>query len=49
MGFDPNLFPASELYYQTAISIPIYPDLTDEEQIFVAETTQSSRGYQTLF
>ena len=49
MGFNSELYPASELYYQTAISLPIYPDLTDEEQNTVVKVIQSPLGYQNLF
>ena len=49
MGFNSKLYPASELYYQTAISLPIYPDLTDEEQNTVVKVIQSPLGYQNLF
>ena len=37
MGFDPQNFPESEAYYREAISLPLYPDLSDEQQAFVAE------------
>ena len=49
MGFDPKSYPASELYYQTAISLPIYPGLTDEEQNAVVKVIQSPLGFQSLF
>lgn len=32
MGFRPGDFPVSEAYYQRAISIPLYPDLTEAQQ-----------------
>lgn len=37
MGFDPENFPESEAYYREAISLPLYPDLTFEQQTFVIE------------
>ena len=49
MGFNSDLFPGSELYYKTAISLPIYSDLTDTEQDYVVEQLQSPQGYQNLF
>ncbi|WP_422357910.1 UDP-4-amino-4,6-dideoxy-N-acetyl-beta-L-altrosamine transaminase [Qipengyuania flava] len=40
-GFGPGDFPASENYYARAISVPMYPDLTDEMQaIVVAAVTE---------
>ncbi|MEO9652664.1 MAG: UDP-4-amino-4,6-dideoxy-N-acetyl-beta-L-altrosamine transaminase [Roseobacter sp.] len=36
MGFRPGDFPASESYYQRSISIPLYPDLTQDDQDHVA-------------
>lgn len=35
MGFDPVDFPNSELYYSTAISLPIFPSLTIDQQEYV--------------
>lgn len=58
MGFNSDLYPASELYYQTAISLPIFPTLTDEEQCsvakilespLVAKIIESPLGYQNIF
>ena len=31
MGFKEGDFPESEAYYKQAISIPCYPDLTDDQ------------------
>jgi UDP-4-amino-4,6-dideoxy-N-acetyl-beta-L-altrosamine transaminase len=36
LGFGPGDFPAAEDYYETCLSLPIYPSMTDEEQDFVA-------------
>ncbi len=57
MGFDPSLFPISEMYYERALSIPIYPNLSIEEQDFVIDIIKSDKvklfkslsGYQDLF
>jgi len=49
MGFNIDLFPASEMYYKTAISLPIYPDLTEEDQNAVVKAILSPQGYQNLF
>ena len=57
MGFDPSFYPEAEAYYQRAISIPMYPNLTSLEQDFVVEvirsdtakTFKSPSGYQDLF
>jgi len=37
MGFNENDFPVSEAYYRQAISIPCYPDLTDDDVRTVTE------------
>lgn len=37
MGWKENDFPIAESYYNNALSIPIYPTLTEEEQKFVIE------------
>lgn len=38
LGFKIGQFPNAEEYYQEAISLPIFPILTDEDQMFVVET-----------
>lgn len=38
MGFQQGDFPQAEQYYREAISIPMHPSLTDEEQDFVVAT-----------
>ncbi len=40
-GFKEGDFPESEKYYQEAISLPLYPDLTDAEQDRVIEVLRS--------
>jgi dTDP-4-amino-4,6-dideoxygalactose transaminase len=37
-GYNPKDFPQSEAYYSQAISLPMYPDLTKDEQDYVIET-----------
>ena len=40
MGFTPDDFPESERYYSEAISLPLYPGLTEDQQGQVLETFQ---------
>jgi UDP-4-amino-4,6-dideoxy-N-acetyl-beta-L-altrosamine transaminase len=49
MGFDPKNFPEAEAYYSEAISLPMYPTLSESQQIDVVERLRSPIGYQTLF
>ena len=57
MGFDYSCYPEAEKYYRQAVSVPMYPNLTVEEQKFVIEVIQSDHprvfrctsGYQDLF
>lgn len=42
MGFKAGDFPEAERYYAEAISIPMYPTLTEEQQNFVAEALRES-------
>lgn len=42
MGFQNGDFPESEQYYREAISIPMHPSLTDEEQDFVVATLRAA-------
>lgn len=35
MGFDPKAFPASEAYFDEALTLPIHPLLSSDEQAFV--------------
>ena len=48
-GFDASAFPASEAYYKTAISLPIFPALTEEEQNSVVQIIESPKGFQNIF
>ena len=38
LGFEKGAFPESERYYSEAISLPIYPSLSSEDQNFVYES-----------
>jgi UDP-4-amino-4,6-dideoxy-N-acetyl-beta-L-altrosamine transaminase len=57
MGFDHSCYPEAEAYYQRAVSIPMYPNMTAGEQDFVIDviksdtvkTFKSPSGYQDLF
>jgi dTDP-4-amino-4,6-dideoxygalactose transaminase len=42
MGFDSSKFPAAENYYREAVSIPMYADLTLEQQQHVASVLISA-------
>lgn len=42
MGFKQGDFPNSEQYYREAISIPMHPSLTNEEQDFVVEALRTA-------
>lgn len=41
MGFQPSKFPVSESYYRSAISLPIYPSLSEKQLDFVIQTVKS--------
>lgn len=41
MGFDWGQFPAAEAYYQEALTLPIYPALTENQQAHVVETLRA--------
>lgn len=49
MGFDPKEFPQAEKYYAEAISLPIYPTLSEDQQNEVVQCMRTPQGYQTLF
>ena len=38
LGFKPRNWPEAEQYYAEAISLPMYPNLTEEQQVKVCET-----------
>ncbi|WIY70097.1 UDP-4-amino-4,6-dideoxy-N-acetyl-beta-L-altrosamine transaminase [Aquidulcibacter paucihalophilus] len=44
MGFDRGDYPASEGYYAEAISLPLYPAMTDEQQDQVVAALESALG-----
>lgn len=48
-GYDPNDFPEAERYYKEAISLPIYPGLTEAQQKEVVKSLMMPSGYQTIF
>ena len=49
MGFKREAYPESERYYAVAISLPMYPGLTQEQQDEVVRQLLTPTGYQTLF
>ncbi|GGP45000.1 UDP-4-amino-4,6-dideoxy-N-acetyl-beta-L-altrosamine transaminase [Shewanella saliphila] len=38
LGFKKGNFPAAETYYQSCLTLPLFPDLTTEEQDFICDT-----------
>lgn len=48
-GYSPEDFPEAEKYYSEAITLPMYPGLTEEEQNEVALRLIAPVGYQTIF
>lgn len=49
MGFLPEQFPSAEDYYARAITLPLFPGLTGEEQIHIVNSLTKPSGYQTIF
>lgn len=49
MGFRSDDFPEAERYYSEAISVPIYPGLTVDQQREVVLRLLKPSGYQTIF
>lgn len=49
MGFHAGLCPEAELYYSEAISLPMYPGLSEEQQAEVVRRLVLPLGHQTLF
>jgi len=49
MGFNLIDFPEAERYYTEAISLPIYPALTDEQQLEVVRRLINPIGHQSIF
>jgi dTDP-4-amino-4,6-dideoxygalactose transaminase len=42
LGFEPDYCPQAERYYSEAMSLPMYPGLTEADQDFVVETLRSA-------
>ena len=49
LGFTNQGFEEAEKYYKEAISIPIFPGLTSEEQKKVIDLIEQPVGFQNLF
>ena len=49
MGFERESFPVAEAYYSEAISLPMFPGLTTEQQDEIVNRLMHPAGYQTLF
>lgn len=48
-GFDPEDFPESEKYYAEAITLPMFPSLTYEQQVYIVNKLSTPIGHQTIF
>lgn len=48
-SFNPSEYPEAEKYYSEAISLPIYPDLTESDQLDIVNILFSPIGHQTIF
>lgn len=49
MGFQRSAFPEAEAYYAEAMTLPIYPLLTEDQQREVVNCMTAPAGHQTLF
>ena len=59
MGYKPSDFPEAEAYYEEAISLPMFPTLTIEQQETVVDCVnqgypevqidEKPKGYQNIF
>jgi UDP-4-amino-4,6-dideoxy-N-acetyl-beta-L-altrosamine transaminase len=49
MGFDRSKFPNSEIYYKEAISLPIYPGLSEEHIKLIVKVINAPVNHQTIF
>lgn len=49
LGFDPSQYPISESYYERAISLPVFYDMTEDQQDYVVKRLTEPRGFQTIF
>ena len=48
-GYKQNDFPEAEKYYSEAISLPIYPGLTEEQIKMIVDTVTKPLHHQTIF
>jgi dTDP-4-amino-4,6-dideoxygalactose transaminase len=48
-GYNLSDFVESENYYKEAISLPMYPDLVDDQLNYIRETIIKPIGHQTVF
>lgn len=48
-GFSPADFPEAERYYAQAITLPMYPGLTEAQQVEVVQRLMTPIGHQTIF
>jgi UDP-4-amino-4,6-dideoxy-N-acetyl-beta-L-altrosamine transaminase len=48
-GFNPSDFPRAESYYREAITLPMYPGLTETQQLEVVRRLMAPMGHQTIF
>ena len=44
LGFAPHMFPEAERYAETAITLPLYPDLSEQQQDDVVQALEVSLG-----
>ncbi len=49
MGFDRSEFPNAESYLRNAMSLPVFPGLTSDDQRLVVNALMTPRGHQTFF
>jgi UDP-4-amino-4,6-dideoxy-N-acetyl-beta-L-altrosamine transaminase len=49
LGFSPTDFPEAERYYAEAITLPMYPGLTETQQLEVVQRLMTPIGHQTIF
>ena len=49
LGYDQSKFPESEKYYKEALSIPIYFDLTNDQQDYIVERIKEKESFQNIF
>jgi UDP-4-amino-4,6-dideoxy-N-acetyl-beta-L-altrosamine transaminase len=48
-GYNPADFPEAEIYYKEAISLPIFPALTEDQLVYIRDTIIRPIGHQTIF